>query len=189
MLRYRAPEILLRSTSYSSPIDLWAVGEFLKFSIKSIIFYIFSGCIMHELYTTRPLFPGNSEIDQLFKICVVLGTPSKVWIFFLEKSKNHDFVKEDWPEAYALASSMNFKFPACSSVPLQSITPQASEEAVSLICDMLKWNPQLRASSVQVILSIKWNIESRRLFSSVNKIHCVKNESFCLIKKVLTWIF
>lgn len=59
--RYRAPEVLLRSTNYSSPIDVWAVG-----------------CIMAELYTLRPLFPGSSEVDEIFKICAVLGTPSKV---------------------------------------------------------------------------------------------------------------
>lgn len=59
--RYRAPEVLLRSTNYSSPIDIWAVG-----------------CIMAELYTLRPLFPGSSEIDEIFKICSVLGTPKKV---------------------------------------------------------------------------------------------------------------
>ncbi len=62
---YRAPEVLLRSTVYSAPIDIWAVG-----------------CIMAELYTFRPLFPGNSEIDEIFKICSVLGTPDK----------------KDWPE-------------------------------------------------------------------------------------------
>lgn len=59
--RYRAPEVLLRSTSYSSHIDQWAVG-----------------CIMAELYTLRPLFPGSSEVDTIFKICQVLGTPKKV---------------------------------------------------------------------------------------------------------------
>ena len=59
--RYRAPEVLLRSTNYNSPLDIWALGT-----------------IMAELYTLRPLFPGSSEIDQLFKICSVLGTPSKV---------------------------------------------------------------------------------------------------------------
>ncbi|XP_060868383.1 serine/threonine-protein kinase ICK-like [Metopolophium dirhodum] len=58
---YRAPEVLLHSINYSTPIDLWAVG-----------------CIMAELYTFRPLFPGTSEIDQIFKICSVLGTPDKV---------------------------------------------------------------------------------------------------------------
>lgn len=61
--RYRAPEVLLHSTGYGSSIDLWAMG-----------------CIMAELYTFRPLFPGSSEVDQLFKICSVLGTPEKVRI-------------------------------------------------------------------------------------------------------------
>lgn len=59
--RYRAPEVLLRSSVYSSPIDIWAVGS-----------------IMAELYTLRPLFPGTSEVDEIFKICQVLGTPKKV---------------------------------------------------------------------------------------------------------------
>lgn len=62
--RYRAPEVLLRSTHYSSPIDVWAVG-----------------CIMAEVYTLRPLFPGASEIDTIFKICQVLGTPKKVMMW------------------------------------------------------------------------------------------------------------
>ncbi len=60
---YRAPEVLLRSTNYNSPIDVWACGA-----------------IMAELYTFRPLFPGSSEPDELFKICSVLGSPSqKTW--------------------------------------------------------------------------------------------------------------
>ena len=63
LCRYRAPEVLLRSSTYSSPIDMWAVG-----------------CIMAELYTLRPLFPGNSEVDEIFKICQVLGTVKKVGV-------------------------------------------------------------------------------------------------------------
>ena len=47
---YRAPEVLLRSTNYNAPIDLWAIGA-----------------IMAEMYMLRPLFPGSSEIDQIFK--------------------------------------------------------------------------------------------------------------------------
>lgn len=58
---YRAPEILLRSVNYNSPVDLFALG-----------------CIMAELFTLRPLFPGQSDIDMLFKITGVLGTPSQV---------------------------------------------------------------------------------------------------------------
>merc|ERR1719316_1223316 len=57
---YRAPEVLLRSSQYNSPIDIWACGG-----------------IMAEIYNLRPLFPGSSESDQLFKICSVFGTPSQ----------------------------------------------------------------------------------------------------------------
>jgi hypothetical protein len=35
------------------------------------------GCIMAELYMLRPLFPGTSELDQIFKILTILGTPTK----------------------------------------------------------------------------------------------------------------
>lgn len=63
---YRAPEVLLHSTTYSSPIDLWAVG-----------------CIAAEIYTYRPLFPGTTETDQLYKICVIRGTPDKVSMSFI----------------------------------------------------------------------------------------------------------
>ena len=65
LVRYRAPEVLLRSTNYSSPIDIWAMG-----------------CIMAELYRLQPLFPGMSEIDQLYKVTCVLGTPTKVCFTF-----------------------------------------------------------------------------------------------------------
>ncbi|KAJ3298633.1 hypothetical protein HDU76_006437, partial [Blyttiomyces sp. JEL0837] len=57
---YRAPEVLLRSTNYSSPIDMWAVGA-----------------IMAELYMLRPIFPGTSEVDEVYKICSVVGSPTQ----------------------------------------------------------------------------------------------------------------
>lgn len=50
-LWYRAPEILLGSRHYSTPVDVWSVG-----------------CIFAEMVNRRPLFPGDSEIDELFKI-------------------------------------------------------------------------------------------------------------------------
>ncbi|KAK4340774.1 hypothetical protein RND71_039275 [Anisodus tanguticus] len=59
-LWYRAPEILLGSRHYSTPVDVWSVG-----------------CIFAEMVTQRPLFPGDSEIDELFKIFRVMGTPNE----------------------------------------------------------------------------------------------------------------
>lgn len=53
---YRAPELLLGDTGYGKSVDLWAIG-----------------CIMGELIDGQPLFPGESEIDQLYVIQKVLG--------------------------------------------------------------------------------------------------------------------
>ena len=58
-LWYRAPEILLGSTKYSCPVDQWSIG-----------------CIFAEMANKRPLFQGDSEIDQLFRIFRVLKTPT-----------------------------------------------------------------------------------------------------------------
>ena len=52
---YRSPELLL-SDRYSKEVDIWAIG-----------------CIMGELTDGEPLFPGESEIDQLFEIQKILG--------------------------------------------------------------------------------------------------------------------
>ncbi|KAG2227999.1 hypothetical protein INT45_012023 [Circinella minor] len=57
---YRAPEILLRARTYSYPVDLWAAGT-----------------LFAELITLNPLFPGNTEVDQLYRICAILGSPGK----------------------------------------------------------------------------------------------------------------
>src|SRR5271167_988615 len=62
-LWYRAPEILLGGKQYSTPVDIWSIA-----------------CIFVEMMTHTPLFPGDSEIDQLFKIFRQLGTPTDdVW--------------------------------------------------------------------------------------------------------------
>ena len=57
---YRAPECILQSTNYNSPIDIWGLG-----------------CIMAEMYLhPQPLFCGANEKEVLFRICSVLGTPT-----------------------------------------------------------------------------------------------------------------
>ena len=116
---YRAPEVLLRSTAYNSPIDIWAVG-----------------CIMAELYTLQPLFPGRSEIDQIFRVTSVLGTPDK----------------SDWSEAYLLANQMNFRFPQFSSIPIETIVVgQISSEGLQFLKSTLQWNPQKRPTASQAL--------------------------------------
>lgn len=50
-LWYRAPEILLGGRQYSTGVDMWSIG-----------------CIFGEMCTRKPMFPGDSEIDEIFKI-------------------------------------------------------------------------------------------------------------------------
>jgi dual specificity tyrosine-phosphorylation-regulated kinase 2/3/4 len=74
---YRSPEVIL-GAKYSVPIDMWSLG-----------------CLLAELYTGRPLFPGENESDQLLSIMQVLGLPpldvlansNKKDLFFLPDGK------------------------------------------------------------------------------------------------------
>ncbi|PFX27245.1 Cyclin-dependent kinase-like 5 [Stylophora pistillata] len=63
---YRSPELLL-GASYGKPVDIWAIG-----------------CILGELSDGQPVFPGESEIDQLFTIQKVLGQlpPDQMEMFY-----------------------------------------------------------------------------------------------------------
>ncbi|XP_044499572.1 cell division control protein 2 homolog isoform X1 [Mangifera indica] len=112
-LWYRAPEILLGSRHYSTPVDVWSVG-----------------CIFAEMVNQRPLFPGDSEIDELFKIFRVLGTP-----------------KEDiWP---GVTSLPDFKsaFPKWTAKDLASVVPNLEPAGVDLLSKMLCMDPSRRITA------------------------------------------
>mmetsp|Transcript_52210 Transcript_52210/g.59662 ORF Transcript_52210/g.59662 Transcript_52210/m.59662 type:complete len:523 (-) Transcript_52210:909-2477(-) len=115
---YRAPEILLRSTNYNSPIDIWAIG-----------------CMMAELYTLRPLFPGSSENDQIYKICSILGTPKQ----------------NEWPEGHRLAAQMNFTFPSFVPTALTSIIQNAGQDAIDIMYQMMRYDPSSRPTANQCL--------------------------------------
>jgi len=57
-LWYRAPDVLMGSRRYSTPVDIWSVG-----------------CIFAEMANGRPLITGTSEDDQLDRIFRMFGTP------------------------------------------------------------------------------------------------------------------
>jgi len=67
-LWYRAPEVLMESTRYSTPLDIWSCG-----------------CIFTEMATGRPLFPGSGDQDQLVRIFKIMGTPTPaIWPSIVE---------------------------------------------------------------------------------------------------------
>ncbi|CRJ84618.1 hypothetical protein BN1708_009119 [Verticillium longisporum] len=55
---YRAPEVLLRAGEYSAPVDIWAIGA-----------------MAVEVATLKPLFPGGNEVDQVWRVCEIMGSP------------------------------------------------------------------------------------------------------------------
>ena len=54
---YRAPELLVGDTQYGPPVDIWAVG-----------------CVVAEMLTGLPLWPGRSDLDQLHLITRTMGS-------------------------------------------------------------------------------------------------------------------
>lgn len=76
-LWYRSPELILKTTHYGPSVDLWSLG-----------------CIFAEMQTSRILFPGESEIDQLYRIFRTLGTPDEtVWPGFSKLPEYRSFSK------------------------------------------------------------------------------------------------
>ncbi|KAI3693373.1 hypothetical protein L6452_33208 [Arctium lappa] len=112
-LWYRAPEILLGSHQYSTPVDVWSIG-----------------CIFAEMVNRSPLFPGDSEIDELFKIFKIMGTP-----------------KEDtWP---GVTSLPDFKstFPKWQAKDLATMVPNLDKPGLDLLHKMLSLDPSRRITA------------------------------------------
>ncbi|XP_041124767.1 cyclin-dependent kinase 1-B-like isoform X1 [Polyodon spathula] len=114
-LWYRAPEVLLGSARYSTPVDVWSVGT-----------------IFAELATKKPLFHGDSEIDQLFRIFRTLGTP------------NNDV----WPDVESLPDYKN-SFPKWKSGSLSSLVKNLDEDGLDLLAKTLIYDPAKRISAKQ----------------------------------------
>jgi len=113
-LWYRAPEILLGSRHYSTPVDVWSIGV-----------------IFAEMANRNPLFPGDSEIDELYRVFRVLGTPD-------------DSV---WPGVTDLPD-YNIQFPKWRRQPPQRWAPGIAEKAgQDLLLQMLEYNPSKRITA------------------------------------------
>ncbi|KAI8980986.1 serine/threonine-protein kinase pef1 [Pilobolus umbonatus] len=130
-LWYRAPDVLLGSRMYSTSIDIWSAG-----------------CIMAEMYTGRPLFPGTTNEDQLQKIFRFLGTPNE----------------QTWPNISQLPE---YK-PTQVIYPAQHISQiltSVDSLGLDLLNRMLQYQPQLRISAKDALNHAYFN-EVRYLHSN-----------------------
>ena len=117
-LWYRCPEILLGQKRYSLGVDLWSTG-----------------CIFAEMVQRKPLFMGDSEIDQIFKIFKVLGTPNE----------------NNWPDALKL-SDFKPTFPKWKGIPLSEHTSNLDELQLDLLQGMVALDPNKRISAKMALM-------------------------------------
>ncbi|CAG2180740.1 unnamed protein product [Oppiella nova] len=112
-LWYRAPEVLLGGQRYSTPVDIWSIG-----------------CIFAEMANKNPLFHGDSEIDQLFRIFRTLGTP----------------VEDNWPGVTQLPDYKQ-SFPSWKKNIIPSLMPNTEQSGIDLLQSMLIYDPHKRISA------------------------------------------
>eukprot|EP01062_Namystynia_karyoxenos_P025408 TRINITY_DN1999_c1_g1_i2.p2 TRINITY_DN1999_c1_g1~~TRINITY_DN1999_c1_g1_i2.p2 ORF type:complete len:328 (+),score=124.52 TRINITY_DN1999_c1_g1_i2:90-1073(+) len=111
-LWYRAPEILLGGKEYAPAIDIWSIG-----------------CIFVEMSRRTPLFPGDSELDEIFQIFRLLGTPDEV----------------TWPGITQL-QDFQHAMPKWPTRPLQEWCREIDSLGQQLLESMLVLNPPARVS-------------------------------------------
>lgn len=129
---YRAPELIFSATNYTTKIDIWSVG-----------------CVIAELLIGRPLFPGESGIDQLVEIIKVLGTPLKQEI----RSMNKDYMEQKFPEirptplSRVLAKSLSFQYAEAGE----------KEKVIRFLHRLLNYNPTLRVGALDALADSFFN--------------------------------
>uniref|UniRef100_A0A452IA35 Cyclin-dependent kinase-like 2 n=1 Tax=Gopherus agassizii TaxID=38772 RepID=A0A452IA35_9SAUR len=116
---YRAPELLVGDTKYGKAVDVWAIG-----------------CLVPEMLTGEPLFPGDSDIDQLYHIMKCLGnlTPQHQELFY----KNPLFAGVRLPEVK-------------EAEPLERRYPKLSAAVLDLDKKCLQIDPDKRPSCADLL--------------------------------------
>lgn len=116
-LWYRAPEVLLGQKEYSLGVDTWAIG-----------------CIFAELFERRPIFAGDSEIDQIFKIFQYHGTPTE----------------EDWPGVSMIPHFVK-TFPKFKKKQPSQKFKKLNGLALDLALRLIALDPAKRISAVEAL--------------------------------------
>lgn len=119
---YRSPEVIL-GMSYGMPIDMWSLG-----------------CILAELLTGYPIFPGENEQEQLACIMEVFGPPEK---HLIEKSTRKKLFFDSLGKPRLTVSSKG-KRRRPSSKTLQQALKCEDETFLDFITRCLRWDPDRR---------------------------------------------
>ncbi|XP_072819851.1 MAPK/MAK/MRK overlapping kinase isoform X8 [Vicugna pacos] len=114
---YRAPECLLTDGFYTYKMDVWSAG-----------------CVLYEVASLQPLFPGANELDQISRIHDIIGTPTEKTLAKFKQSR---------------AMSFDFPFKKGSGIPL--LTASLSPQCLSLLHAMVAYDPDERITAHQAL--------------------------------------
>ncbi|KAI8966672.1 hypothetical protein F5Y11DRAFT_111531 [Daldinia sp. FL1419] len=126
---YRSPEVILGMT-YGLPIDMWSLG-----------------CILAELYTGVPIFPGENEQEQLACIMEVFGPPEK---HLIEKSTRKKLFFDSMGKPRLTVSSKGRRRRP-SSKTLQQAIKCDDEPFLDFLARCLRWDPDRRLKPEEAI--------------------------------------
>lgn len=113
------PEIMLNARGYTKAIDIWSVG-----------------CILAEMLTNQPLFPGQHYLEQLNLIFNFLGSPSREDLAEIRTDRARNYVRE-----------LEHRNPR----DFTTMAPQADKEAVQLLNKLLLFSPNKRITVEQAL--------------------------------------
>lgn len=126
---YRAPEIML-GIPYNTAIDMWSLG-----------------CILTELYTGMPLFPGESETEQMMLIMELLGVPP---LDIIEQStRRRVFFDSSFKPRITPNKKGAKRYPGTKF--LQDVLRTSNVNFLDFIQRCLDWNPNTRLTPEQAI--------------------------------------
>ena len=138
---FRAPELLFGARKYGVGVDLWAAGV-----------------VFGEMLTHSPLFPGENDIDQIYRVMQVLGTPTpEVWPVRRYRTYSSGCVRFmtvqcvcRFQGASSLPDFDKIQFPECKPLDLAEVVPNASPDALALLQKFLVYDPSKRISAAEV---------------------------------------
>lgn len=114
---YRAPELIFGNTDYDSSIDIWSFG-----------------CVLAEMFLGKPIFQGETTVDQLLQIIKILGTPNNDQLQYLNKN-----------------NTMNYQFPTVRPYTISKIMSGKSKELISLLQKIFTYEPHNRFSALEIM--------------------------------------
>lgn len=120
---YKPIEVLLGATTHRPAIDIWSFG-----------------CVVAELHRLLPLFPGESDIHQLFLIQDCLGPVTAI----------------TWPSCAAECADFGkVTFQHLNHCGINSLLPGCSGDLIDIISESLEYNPVLRPSASKLVAKLE----------------------------------